>query len=497
MARHRVPEQALRNFLSILLGFLLGGINNLVVLPWAFSDNLGSWGLVRVAAAWGTLIGPILAFGAPAAMNRFKGSTDQRQAFPELMGTLLWPPIVLFLAFVALPAGFFPSGVANLLGLEGANRAAVRPIAMLAGLQAAQVYFASFLSTRLKTSFATFAKETLFKSGYLALALALGLGWLGDPAFLPAFVALNALVLLALFAQSLANQFQIRWTGLRDRVLRREVRTYGATMILGASALVILSQIDIIMVGRLLDLDQVPAFTVAAFIATVTQVPQRAFQRLLQPLISQSLHRQDGTETWRLVRLTHRSLLLSAGWILTCIWATTPEIDRLLPPEFHGLEWVILTVGAVRVLQGGALGSQVLLGQSDHYRHTIALNWGMVAIAIPLNLWMIPETGLGLGLWGAALATLTAVTTAVVARQWVVWRVWGQWIPSWRSLLILALVSLPGWALHQWEPHLHAAVALLVKAGLATMWVGGAAWSLNLVPEGKALVVARMRGRTS
>ena len=71
MARHRIPAQALRNFISILAGFLIGGLNNLVVLPWAFEGHLEDWGLVRLAAAWGTLIGPLLAFSAPAAINRF------------------------------------------------------------------------------------------------------------------------------------------------------------------------------------------------------------------------------------------------------------------------------------------------------------------------------------------------------------------------------------------------------------------------------------------
>ena len=45
-----------------------------------------------------------------------------------LMGTLAWPPIALFLAFIALPALAFPSGIADLLGLVGTDREAVRPI---------------------------------------------------------------------------------------------------------------------------------------------------------------------------------------------------------------------------------------------------------------------------------------------------------------------------------------------------------------------------------
>lgn len=497
MARHRVPEQALRNFLSILLGFVLGGVNNLLVLPWAFGDDLGVWGLVRVAAAWGTLLGPILAFGAPAAMNRFKGHADEQGRFPELLGTLIWPPIVLFLAFIALPALVFPSGVADLLGLEGQNRNAVRPIAILAGVQAAQAYFAGFLSTRLKTAFATFARETFFKFGYLTLALSLGMGWLGNPDFLPAFVALNGLVLLVLIAQSLANQFKLHWPGLSNAHLRREVRVYGATMILGASAMVILGQIDIIMVGRLLSLEQVPAFTIAAFIATVAQIPNRAFRRLLQPLLAQALHQQNDTEAWRLVRLTHTSMLLVGGWILACLWASAPEMDRLLPEEFQGLQWVTLTIGAIKVLQGSAMGSQVLLGQSDHYIKTIGLNWAMVGLTIPLNLWMIPEHGLGLGLLGAALATLSAVALSILARQWVVRSVWRQWIPNGRSLLILGILALVGHILHLWEPAQNACLMLIVKSAIATGIIAALAWTLNLAPEGKTLLIQRLHALRS
>ena len=47
-----------------------------------------------------------------------------------------------------------------------------------------------------------------------------------------------------------------------------ETRRYGGTMILGASAVIIMSQIDVIMIGWLLDLSLVPAFTIAAFIAS-------------------------------------------------------------------------------------------------------------------------------------------------------------------------------------------------------------------------------------
>jgi len=149
------------------------------------------------------------------------------------------------------------------------------------------------------------------------------------------------------------------------------------------------------------------------------------------------------------------------------------------------------------MLQGSALGSQVLLGQSDHFRKTIGIHWGMVAIAIPLNLWMIPDSGLGLGLWGAALATLSAMLFAVIVRQVVVWQIWRQWTPNLHSLFIVMLVALPGQALHLWTPGWHPAIAVLAKGAIATLWVASGAWWLNLVPEGKALVQRRILGDRS
>ena len=496
MARLRVPDQALRNFLSILLGFAIGGFNNLVVLPWAFGDDLEAWGLVRIAAAWASVLGPILAFGGPSAMNRFQGKLSAMGALPQLHATLIWPPIALFLAFVAIPALLLPDGVADLLGLEGANRDAVRPIAWLSGLYTAQIYFAGFLSSRLKTALATFARETFFKFGYLALALALGMGWMGIPAFLPAFVGLYVCVLVLLFAQSLANQFRLNTQPIRDKQLLKEIRLYSGTLILGSGAGIILGQIDIIMVGRLLDLSQVPIYTIAAFIATIAGIPVRAFQRLLQPLIARALHDQDKTETWRLVKLSHRSMLLTSGWILTCIAVSTPEIDQLLPAAFQGLGAIIMVIGAFKVMQSASMGSMILIGQSDHYKKTIWLQWLSVVLAVPLNFVFIPESGLGMGLLGAALATLLAMGIAILIRQLLVWFIWKEWVLNRHSLAILAVLLIPGFLLIGVRLELHPMLVLILKSAMTTIWVAGAAWTLNLVPEGRKLVLAKWSGFT-
>lgn len=491
MARYRVQTQAFRNFLSILLGFFLGAVNNLVILPWAFADDLGEWGLVRSVMAWASLISPILLFGAPSAMNRYSGLLGRSHQIPKLMGTLLRPPLVLFTVFVAIPALVFPEGVSNMLSLSEAHSQAVRPIAVLSAILTAQRFLAGYLSTKLKTTLAMFAQETIFKLGYACLALSLGLGWLGKPEFLPAYLLLNALVLLVLFAQSLANQFKVDLRGIGPSKIRKEIRQYGGALVLGSGAWVILNQLDIIMVGSLLGLGKVPVFTVAAFVATVSTLPQRAAQRLLQPLISRALDIDDAAEINRLIRLSHRILLLSSGWILTCVWVATPQIDLLLQPEFRGMSWVILTLGLAKVMLASASGSATLLSQSNHFRKMVVVNWTMIALAVPLNLLLIPESGLGMGLTGAALATLISIVVSVISRQVLLWHIWRRMVPSLQTLQICGVLMLPAFVMVQWNPDWPHLVTILVKSITVTGWAAFATIKLNLAPEGVEFATTR------
>ena len=484
MARHRAPVQALRNFLSILLGFALGAVNNLVILPWAFADNLGEWGLVRIVMAWGSLIASILVFGAPAAMNKYSGVMERSHKTPQLMGTLMWPSLLLFTVCIALPALVFSDGLTDMFGLSSEIEKAVQPIAIISAIITAQLFLAGFLSTKLKTSLATFVQETVFKLGYASLAIALGLGWMSIPAFLPAFLGLQFCVFLLLLAQAMANRFKVDLSGIGPSKLREEIRRYGAALVMGSGAWVILSQLDIIMVGSLMGLDQVPIFTVAAFIAAVTTLPTRASQRILVPLISKALDSKNNFEIDRLIQLSHRSLLLSGGWIVTCIWVASPQIEQLLPVEFRNLSAVILVLGLMKLIQGSTKGSSILLHQSDHFQKVVAVNWSMVAVAIPLNFLFIPESGLGLGLLGAALATLISIGISSLAKQALLWHIYRRFVPNKQTAAICAVLLIPALTLVYWNPGSHPILTLLLKSTLVTAWLAVTAVKLKLVPEG-------------
>ena len=285
-------------------------------------------------------------------------------------------------------------------------------------------------------------------------------------------------------AQALANRFKVDLHGIGKSKLQKEIRHYGAALVMGSGAWVILNQLDIIMVGSLLGLDSVPIFTVAAFIATVATLPNRASQSLLTPLISSALDNRNATEINRLIQVSHHSQLLSCGWIVTCIWVASPQIDQLLPTEFRGLSYVILALGLMKLIQSSTKGSSILLSQSDHFQKLVIVNWCMVAVAIPMNLLFIPDAGLGLGLLGAALATLISIALSTLAKQALLWHIWRRFVPNQKTLIICGILLIPALTLVFWNPNSHPVLTLLLKSALVTAWLAVTTMKLKLVPEG-------------
>ena len=183
--------------------------------------------------------------------------------------------------------------------------------------------------------------------------------------------------------------------------------------------------------------------------------------------------------------------LLGSGWILTCIWVTTPQIDHLLQPEFKGLSLVILALGLAKLIQTSASGSAILLSQSNHFKKMVAINWAMVALAVPLNLLFIPQSGLGMGLVGAAMATFISIGISTLGRQVLLWRIWKRLILSKQTVLICVVLLLPSLILVQWNPGWPHIVLLFTKSAIATAWIAFATIKLNLAPEGVQFAVQK------
>ena len=83
---------------------------------------------------------------------------------------------------------------------------------------------------------------------------------------------------------------------------------------------------------------------------------------------------------------------------------------------------------------------------------------------------------------------------AILIRQFLVWFIWKEWVLNRHSLAILVVLVVPGLLLIGMDMECHPMLLLTLKSAMTTIWVAGAAWTLNLVPEGKKLVLEKWNG---
>ena len=74
------------------------------------------------------------------------------------------------------------------------------------------------------------------------------------------------------------------------------VKGYGLFVIIGGTSVMIVTRIDMMMIGSMLDLEQVAYYTVAFFIGNAIIVPARAIASISIPLIAKAWEEQDFDE---------------------------------------------------------------------------------------------------------------------------------------------------------------------------------------------------------
>ncbi|RLD50767.1 MAG: hypothetical protein DRI94_07830 [Bacteroidetes bacterium] len=66
-----IAKQGIKNSVSIYLGFLIGGIYTILLVPKVFEQNPEEWGLARLLVSIAMLIVPWVQFSIPNTVIKF------------------------------------------------------------------------------------------------------------------------------------------------------------------------------------------------------------------------------------------------------------------------------------------------------------------------------------------------------------------------------------------------------------------------------------------
>lgn len=147
-------------------------------------------------------------------------------------------------------------------------------------------------------------------------------------------------------------------------------------------------------------------FTIAMYIASMIEIPYRSLGAIVQPQLSQTIKENNFSLANQLVKKVALHQFLAGAFIFFIIWINIDLIFRFLPngEQYAAGRWVVLFLSAAKLLNSSFFISTVALNYSKYYGFSLLFTFLLTAVAIVLNILLIPLFGMN----GAALASLGA-----------------------------------------------------------------------------------------
>lgn len=186
-------------------------------------------------------------------------------------------------------------------------------------------------------------------------------------------------------------------------------------IIAGSIALVLLD-IDKVMIGKYIPIENVAYYNVAIFIAMVIIVPSRAMHQITYPITAELLNSKKWEELENLYKKSSLTLFVISGWVFLMIVLNVKQLYVLIPNEYSSGIFVVLLISVSKLLDNLLGINNAILYNSDYYKWTVVLGLVLAILTISLNVIFIPIYGIN----GAAIATFISLLLYSLAKIIVV-----------------------------------------------------------------------------
>ncbi|MEY4660733.1 MAG: hypothetical protein RLZZ42_685, partial [Bacteroidota bacterium] len=194
-------------------------------------------------------------------------------------------------------------------------------------------------------------------------------------------------------------------------------------------------------------------FTIATYMITVMDVPQRSMIAAATPEIAIAWKQKDMQKLDRLYKKTALNLLIFAAGILGFVILGTPLMISVLGDGYASLPFLMFILGLGKLIDlGTGLNSQILQ-LSKHWKIDLFTNMIFVVLAVVFNYFLTRS----FGIYGTAVGSVIAILLYNSVRFIFIKRIYNLQPFSWRNgmvlvvtlLLIFSLWLIPTNA-HQW-----------------------------------------------
>jgi O-antigen/teichoic acid export membrane protein len=186
--------------------------------------------------------------------------------------------------------------------------------------------------------------------------------------------------------------------------LLKDIGFYTLFMLLNAITVNVMPLLNTFFVSAGMGLTFTGIYAIANYIATVVEIPNRSLNAIVQPEISESIKNNDLNRAETLCKSVSLHLMLSSALIFLFIWINLDALFLLLPngEMYEAGKSVVLILGFAKFFNSTLFVSSSALNYSKYYYWSLVFTIMLTAMAVVLNVLLIPHFGID----GAALSHL-------------------------------------------------------------------------------------------
>lgn len=252
-------------------------------------------------------------------------------------------------------------------------------------------------------------KETLTRLIFTVLLVALSLQFIDLHKLFTAFSFTYLLPFLLLF-------FIIRKTGEFPLVSQISPVTWRlkykmvnlGLFVFGAQFLNLLSRtVDTFILSSKSErgLSDAAVFTIATYVVTLMEVPQRSITSISVSVIAESWKNKDLKRISNIYTKSVTNLLIIGLIMFSVVVLNIHNLGIYLGPDYAGIEMVVLFMGTAKLIDLGTGVNSQIIGTSNYWKMDFTTNVIYTVIALPLNYLLIDR----FGLMGAAYSALISI----------------------------------------------------------------------------------------
>jgi O-antigen/teichoic acid export membrane protein len=397
-----VRKQSILSSIFIYIGFAIGAINILILFPKYFTPE--QIGLTRILLDVALLFATLCTLGA----------------------------IPITLKFFPFYQGYLPKNKNDLplltiiLGVTARSPLFVDYFDLVYPFTITLVFFSIFEAhawSQKKTVLSNALKEFAFR---LLTSVIIGLfiaGILHFDQFIHVYAYIFLIpVLIFLYALSRDGNFSLHFSISKvTSRLKGKMFSFGLFVFGGAMLNIIARTNDTIIIASQSSggLSDAAVFTIATYLVTVMDVPQRSLISITTPFIAEAWKNRNLAKIDSLYKKTALNLLILGMAIFALVLLNIGDATKFLGKDYQALGMIVLISGIAKLIDlATGLNTQILL-LSKYWKFEFLSNMLLVALSIPLNYWLTKKYNV----IGPAYGNLIALLVFNFTRFFMIWKI--------------------------------------------------------------------------